>query len=227
MENEQQRTDLTDKQNQELDNVGQGGNSETLKQVQGDNSNSDNNDANLDNVGQNEELYGAPESYDFKTIEFPEGIEYNEEYGKKFSTVAKELNLSQKSANKLVNMYVDILKEQAASAPETIKEFNKKQIQAEVENWDKAINQDAEIGNGNKDKIEAYMAKANEGYKAFASDGLQDILKQKGLNHHPEIIKLFYKLSNLTGEDKILTGGNTVKEESPAEILYGKTRVNI
>ena len=211
MENEQQRTDLTDEQNQEVDEQ----NNDSDEQ----NTNSDEQNTNSD---EQKELYGAPENYDFKSIEFPEGIEYNEDYGNKFSSVAKELNLSQKSANKLVNMYVDILKEQAASAPETIKEFNKKQVQAEVDAWDKAINQDAEIGNGNKDKIEAYMAKANVGYKAFASDGLQDILKQKGLNHHPEVIKLFYKLSNLTGEDKILIGGNSVKEESPAEILYGK-----
>jgi len=155
-------------------------------------------------------------------LELPEGIEYNEEYGNKFSAVAKELNLSQKSANKLANLYVEIIKSQTDNAPEAIKEFQKQQVEADIATWDKAVNQDVEIGNGNKEKVEAYMDKANTGYKAFASDGLKDILQAKGLNHHPEVIKLFYKLSDLTGDDKILTGGNITKEESPAEILYGK-----
>lgn len=221
MENEQQTTEL---ENQNLDSAGQDEGDKTPKQVQGDGSDNQDDGNNLDNVGQEDkqDLYGAPENYDFKNLKLPEGVEYNEEYGNKFGEVAKELNLSQKSVDKLVNVYIDILKSQTANVPEALKEIKKQQVEADVAEWDKMLNQDAEIGNGNKDKIEAYMAKANEGYKAFATDGLQDIFKQKGLNHHPEVIKLFYKLSDLTGDDKILTGGKAVKEETPAEILYGK-----
>ena len=222
MENEEQKSGL---ENQNLDNVGQDESDKTLKQVQGDSSGVQGDEnQNLDNIGQNNnELYGAPENYDFKTVEMPEGIQFNDDYGNRFSDVAKELNLSQSSANKLVNLYVEILKEQAASAPEKIKEFKEQQLQADIAEWHKALNQDVEIGNGNQEKIKAYMDKANVGYKAFASDGLQDILKQKGLNHHPEVIKLFYKLSDLTGEDNILMGGNPAKEERAADILYGKS----
>ena len=219
MENEEQTTEL---ENQNSDNVGQDEKENIQKQNQKDGSDGQD---DSDNVGQDEkELYGAPENYDFKKIDMPEGIQFNEEYGNKFSAVAKELNLSQNSANKLVNLYLGILKEQAASAPEKIKEFKEQQLQTDIMKWDRAFRQDAEFGNGNQEKIKAYMEKANEGYKAFASDGLQDILKEKGLNHHPEVIKLFYKLSDLTGEDKILMGGKATKEESPAEILYGNSK---
>ena len=180
------------------------------------------NKENPNNEDLNKELYGAPESYDFQSIELPEGVQYNEEYGNKFSAVARELNLSQNSANKLVNLYVDILKSQTADVPEALKKIRGNQIIEDVVEWDKQLNQDTEIGNGNKDKINQYIDKANVGYEAFASEELKNLFKERGLTHNPEVIKLFYKLSDLAVEDKVLTGGDINREPTPAEILYGK-----
>jgi len=224
METEQETKGLEETN---LDNVGQGNETDTKEknpeQTQDNVSdNQEKNEKDLDNVGQNEDLYGAPESYDFKSIELPEGIQYNEEYGQKFADVAKELNLSQKSANKLINVYVDMLKSQSENMPEALKEFKKQQVQADVAEWDKMLNQDAEIGNGNEDKIEKYIDKANVGYKAFASEGLKKVLSERGLTHNPEVIKLFYKLSNLAGEDGIVVGSQKEVELTPAQILYGE-----
>lgn len=217
-------------ENQNLDNVGQNNDEDFSQQGQNDDTESQNDNENekqenknLDNVGQdNNDLYGAPESYDFKNLELPEGVQYNEEYGNKFASVAKELNLSQKSANKLINVYVDILKSQSENVPEALKEIKKQQVEADVAEWDKLLNQDTEIGNGNEEKINQYMDKANIGYKAFASEGLKKVLSERGLTHNPDVIKLFYKLSDLTGEDGIIFGSNKEKDLTPAQILYGK-----
>ena len=218
-------------ENQNLDNVGQNEEGDFSPSAQNDGGVAQNdgvgvqNDAekHLDNVGQNEDdLYGAPESYDFKSLELPEGYQYEEEYGKKFTEVAKELNLSQKSANKLINVYVDILKNEQGKVPDALKEIKQKQVEADVAEWDKMLNQDTEIGNGNEEKINRYLDKANIGYKTFASEELKTVLSERGLTHNPAVIKLFYKLSDLAVEDKILTGGK-VEELTPAQILYGNT----
>ena len=218
MEEKQGTTGLVDEQNEQTDE----------QNLQSDEQNTqpdEQNDENLNKEKENSEnndLYGAPESYDFKNLELPEGVQYNEEYGNKFASVAKELNLSQKSANKLINVYVDIVKSQTENVPEALKEIKKQQVEADVAEWDKLLNQDTEIGNGNEEKINQYMDKANIGYKAFASEGLKKVLSERGLTHNPDVIKLFYKLSDLTGEDGIIFGSNKEKDLTPAQILYGK-----
>lgn len=221
----------TPNENQDLDNVGQ----EENKEASNTNDEGNETDNGSDNVGQEEkkeqdnkneelnenELYGAPENYDFKNLELPEGVEYNESYSDKFAVVARELNLSQNSANKIANLYLDILKEQAASAPEKIKEFKEQLKMQNVAEWEKEVNTDNEICGGNATKLNSYMDKANIGYKNFASEGLKKVLNETGLVYNKEMIKLFYKLSDLTGEDKILSGKPAGEELTPAQILYG------
>ena len=48
----------------------------------------------------NNEIYGAPETYDYKDVNIPEDLEYDKDMLKEFDALNKETNLSQAQANK-------------------------------------------------------------------------------------------------------------------------------
>ena len=51
---------------------------------------------------------------------------------------------------------------------------------------------------------------------------LKEILSQSGLVYHPEVIKLFYKIGELSQEDNLSHYGTpSIEELTPAQILYG------
>lgn len=164
---------------------------------------------------------GAPETYDFKEIEMPDGVEFSQELADKFSPIAKKLNLSQKGANEIVGIYLDILKEQHASAPEILEKYQADLQNAKTAQYEKMLNQDEEIGGGDEDKMNKYIDVANVGYKKFANESLQNLFKETGLRYHPEVVKLFHKLGKMSGDDKIDSFGSPVSNETPAQILYG------
>lgn len=175
--------------------------------------------------GANDEIYGAPDAYDFKSIELPEGIQFDDALAKKFEPVAKELNLSQESANKLVNLLVEHQQSQLGNQKELIAAFKKQELEASVIEYQKMMNSDVEMGAGDKDKLNAYIDVADKGYNAFASEGLKNTLEQLGLIYHPEIIKHFNKLGKLTGNDSIQQSTRPAgASERPADVLYGNSQ---
>ena len=175
--------------------------------------------------GENKEIYGAPDAYDFKSIELPEGIQFDNALAQKFEPVAKELNLSQESANKLVNLLVEHQQSQLGNQKELIAAFKKQELEASVIEYQKMMNSDVEMGAGDKDKQNAYIDVADKGYNAFASEGLKNTLEQLGLIYHPEVIKHFHKLGKLTGNDSIQQSTRPAgASERPADVLYGNSQ---
>ena len=84
------------------------------------------------------------------------------------------------------------------------------------------FNQDMEVPKVNTSQIKTYMTIANGAYSDFASPKLKEILTQTGLVYHPEVIKLFYKIGELSQEDNLSHyGAPSVEELTPAQILYG------
>lgn len=177
----------------------------------------DDNGAGSDNVPQ-----GAPEVYDFKGLQLPEGFEIDAALAEKFTPIGKELNLSQQNANKLANFLVEFQQEQLASANEKITEYRKQEKEATKLSYEKMLNTDKEIGGGDKAKMNAYLDVADVGYGAFASDELKAILSELHLDYHPAVIKHFHRLGKLCGNDTITkTNAPTGTQQSAAEILYG------
>lgn len=166
----------------------------------------------------------APESYDFKSIELPEGIQYDDELAKKFEPVARELNLSQDDASKLVNMLVEHQKEQLGNRKEIIAEFKRQELEATKIEYQKLLNSDKEISGKGEEHYNAYLDVAIKGYKEFASDELMNVVEQHGLNLHPVVIKHFYRLGKLCGQDSIQNSQTPIGEkQSAADILYGNS----
>lgn len=179
---------------------------------------------NFNDVGGNQNnddnpIYGAPESYDYKDIKLPEGYEYDKDMLKEFDALNKETNLSQAQANKYMEFGVKLAQKQAGNIPALLEQVQ----QAKITQYKQALNTDKEIGGGDKNKMNAYLDVAEKGYSAFANDEVKAVFADAGLNYHPAVIKMFHKIGELVGEDKIFSANkpNGTNNGDPAEILYG------
>ena len=173
----------------------------------------------------NKEYFGAPEEYDFKSIEMPEGIRFDNALAEKFAPVAKKLNLSQDAANELVSMLAEHQKEQLGNQQELIAEFKRQELEATKIEYQKLLESDNEISGGGKEKYNAYLDVADKGYNSFASNELKGIIEQLGLQYHPIVIKHFHELGKLCGNDSIQKATiPTGEKQSAADILYGGTK---
>ena len=170
----------------------------------------------------NNEFYGAPEAYDFKDVQLPEGFKIDEALAAKFAPLGKELNLSQQGANKLANLLVEFQQSQLANADERMAEFKKQERAATKLSYEKLLNTDKEIGGGDTAKMNAYIDIADVGYNSFASDELKGLLHDLQLDFHPAVIKHFHRLGKLCGNDKVTKTNSPVAPAlTPAQILYG------
>jgi len=184
-------------------------------------------DINDDNAADatSEGVYGAPENYDFKDLQLPDGITVDDNIAQKFAPIGKELNLSQQSANKLANLLVEIRQEELADAPNKLAEYKKQEKEATKLSYEKLLNTDKEIGGGDKAKMNAYLDVADLGYNSFATPELKGVLQELNLDYHPAVIKLFHRLGKLCGNDNIAQSNKPVGiKQNPADILYNSKK---
>lgn len=167
----------------------------------------------------NNEIYGSPESYDYSEVQLPENMTLDEEMLEKFNPIAKELNLSNKSANRLMNLAVELTQKNSAKFVEEITA----QIQdAESKQYMQMLNTDEELNAYSDEEYSQYLSTANLGIKSVATQGFKDLLKAKGLTNHPEFIKTFHAIGKLCKNDSLPDVKNPVgSTQSAADILYG------
>lgn len=144
----------------------------------------------------------VPEKYDFK---MPDGIELDTAAADEFSTIAKELGLSQENAQKVAEVGAKMVQRQ--------QEAHLKQ----VEEWVGAVKADKEIGG---EKLNENLAVARKTIETFGSPELKSLLNETGLGNHPEIVKLAYKIGKAISDDGFVRGGATTSPKSMAEIMY-------
>lgn len=154
---------------------------------------------------------GAPEKYaDFK---LPEGVLLDPAVATEFQTVAKEMNLSQEQAQKLVDL-------QAKVSLQTVEQANT-QFKEQIKAWEEQTKKD--LG----PKFDAERALAAKGRDKVATPELLKLLNDTGMGSHPEVFKLFAKLGKSVAEDTFVEGKpeNSKPEAiSTANVLYGKTK---
>lgn len=163
---------------------------------------------------QDESCYGKPEKYDYSEVELPENYYYDEEMLNEFNELAGKYNLSQKSANELMAMAVKLTKLTGDNFSKTIADKQRQQIEEFKHNL---IN-DREIGGA---AFERTMRTANIAYTQFADQEVQALLAQTGLNCHPKVVKMFYKIGKLMQNDSIRGNGvGAVHKENREDILF-------
>ena len=132
----------------------------------------------------------APEKYaDFKDAD---GKTIPAESLGEFTTVAKELGLSQAKAQKLVSTMKPAVQKYMDSSTE---KFGKE--------WAAEAKADKEYGG---DNFAANMGIAAAAYRKFATPELRQMLEATRLGNHPEIIRMFYRIGKAVSPDTGVAG---------------------
>lgn len=140
-------------------------------------------------------LTGAPENYGDFTI--PENLTATEEELGEFKEFAKELDLSDKGAQKVIDKF-----------GEQIAKFQDAQQKAWADiqdDWKKETETDKEIGGQNLQKT---LQHAQAGLKAFGSPELVELVEQYGLGNNKAVISLLAKVGEAASEGNFHAGGN-------------------
>ncbi|KJX24912.1 peptidase [Enterobacter hormaechei] len=137
---------------------------------------------------------GAPEKYEFQA---GEGVELDAEALKDFEPVARDLNLTNEQAQKLVDAYPKILA--------GVQQRQAEAWQKQTEGWAETVKADKEIGG---DKLTANLSAAQRALEQFGDPELKEYLDSTGLGNHPALVKAFIKVGKAMSEDKVVTGGH-------------------
>ena len=147
---------------------------------------------------------GAPEKYEFAT---PEGMQFDDAVVGAFGEVAKDLNLSQEAAQKILDKVGPVMAAQQNEA-----------LQAASTEWAEASKTDKEFGG---DKLNENLAVAKKAMDQFASPELRTLLNESALGNNPEVIRMFYRVGKAISEDGFVVGGNAKNsEQTTAQRLY-------
>lgn len=154
---------------------------------------------------------GAPEKYtDFKA---PEGVTLSPESLTQFSTIAKELNISQENAQKLVDLAA---KNHTDAVAANLRAWNDKRVE-----WRQEVEKDPVYGGA---KMKESVNHAVFAKNTIGKDipGLEDVFKT-GWGDNPALFKFFVEVGRKLGESKAHSGGApTVEQKSAAQLFYSK-----
>ena len=151
---------------------------------------------------------GAPEKYEWAA---PEGVTLDESILGSLSEVAKELNLPQAAAQKLVDKIAP------AMAQRQVEQFEA--LRAE---WRQASSSDQEFGGA---KLTENMAVAKKALDAFGTPEFRQLLEQTGMGNHPELIRTFYRAGKAISEDGMVSG-SAPKAPRDARSLFPASNMN-
>ncbi len=155
---------------------------------------------------------GAPEAYTDFTL--PEGMTNDGETTGVFKEMAKDFNLSQEKAQKLVDFYVEgitaVVKDQAQRTDSQSKE--------ETAAWRKETKEDPDIGGAN---YEASVVTGMRAVKAYGGEAFVNMLNSSKIGNHPEMVRFLKKVGDDVSEDQIVHGHHDqVAKLTAGEIMY-------
>jgi len=167
-----------------------------------------------------EDLFGKPENYDYKDVKLPEGMQLDESMTGKFNEYATKLNLSQKGANDLMTMAVELTEQTKQQTLEAMGKLT----EAKIESYKQLLRTDKEIGGA---KLNDTLKTATLAYEAFADQETQELLAEAGLTVHPKVIKMFQAIGSQMQQDKVHVSKNPAGDKKNREdILYPSMEKN-
>jgi len=150
---------------------------------------------------------GPPETYEFKA---PEGKAYDDAVLKPFAEAAREANLTQDAAQKLLDRMAPALAER-----------QKEQVTAVRTGWLASSKEDKEFGG---DKLQENLSAAKRALDSFAAPAFRKLLDDTGLGNHPEVIRMLVRVGKSMNEDSFVAGGAAFKgSRDLAAKLYPNT----
>ena len=159
---------------------------------------------------------GAPEKYEFNSKVADAPDELDPEVLTAFGDVAKELNLPQEAAQKVLDKVAPVIQAKQAKVIE----------QTKVE-WANQSKSDEEFGG---ESLTDNLDVAKASLDTFGTDALKSLLQETGLGNHPEVIRFMYRAGKAISEDSYVgnSQGATGKSNVPndfngiANALYSK-----
>jgi len=130
---------------------------------------------------------GAPEKYEFndKVADAPEVLD--PDVLTAFGEVAKELDLPQEAAQKVLDKVAPVIQARQAEQVE----------KARVE-WAEDSKSDDEFGG---ETFDANLEVAKSALDAFGTSTFKQLLSESGLGNHPEVIRFMYRAGKAISED--------------------------
>ena len=140
-----------------------------------------------DETSESETPQGAPETYEFNTKITDDSSELDPEVVTAFGEVAKELDLPQDAAQKVLDKVAPVIQAKQAKVLEQAKT-----------DWANDSQADKEFGGEN---LAENLNIAKTALDAFGSKALKSLLHETGFGNHPEIIRFMYKAGKAISED--------------------------
>lgn len=165
--------------------------------------------ANGQTESQKEKPEGAPEQYEFAA---PEGVQFDDAVIGAFSEVAKELNLPQDKAQKVLDKVSPVLAARQAE-----------QFAAVQESWAAQSKADKEFGG---EKLTENLSVAKKALETFGTPELRQLLNDSGIGNHPEVVRLFYRAGKAISEDRFVSGQGASHSPADPRKLYAASNMN-
>jgi hypothetical protein len=152
----------------------------------------------------------VPEKYDLK---LPEGSTLDAKTVEKIGDYSRSQKFSAEQAQALLEREHKSAAEFEQAQTARLAEENKK--------WEKALNDDKEIGGeGLKKNVEL----AKRAVDKYASDEFKALLDSTGFGNHPEVVRIFSRIGKAMEEDSLIggknAGGGTGKKKAE-DIMFG------
>lgn len=160
-----------------------------------------------DSVADKSDVEGAPESYEDFSV--PENIEVDAAVLTNFKELAKEANLSQANAQKLVDMQTKLMQEHAEAS-------NKAWIDTK-NSWEEAAKTDKEYGG---QQFNDNLAVAKKALDTYGSPALREVFETTGVGSNPEVIRFCVNVGKTIKEADIVKGTTQATEATMLERLY-------
>lgn len=158
---------------------------------------------------------GAPAD-GYKDFTAPEGMELDKETMGNFLTVAKEYNLSQDKAQKLVDLAASQV-QKVVTAQQTAAAAAQQQM---VKGWKDEITGDKEFGGAN---LPVTLQLAHKAIAHFtAGDKTMEEALKTAWGSNPGFIRTFARIGKAMSEDRVVSGANAASssKRSAAEVMY-------
>lgn len=159
---------------------------------------------------------GAPETYAEFTV--PDDMEMDKEALEAFIPIAKDLNLNQAGAQKLVDLYGDAVVKAAEQQNQAWSDMQ--------DDWGKQTREDKEIG-GTEENFDANVKMAqltmDKLTTAEQQKALKEALNTSGIGNHPEVVRIFAKIGRLLSDDSIDIGqivNSKLGDRTAAQTMY-------
>jgi len=160
-----------------------------------------------DKKDEKDKAAGAPEAYE--AFKLPEGVVADQAALDAFVPVAKELNLTQEQAQKLVDLQAAQVARAAADQSKAWADMNDK--------WVSDAKADKEIGG---EKFDENVGVGRKAIEALGTPELRDALAATGAGNHPEFIRFCVRVGKAISEDKIVAAKSGGEKKSAEDRIY-------